>query len=139
MRKIGLVAMTGPERNRKHYAKYRDKRLAYNKKYYETYYPENAERIKRERRNRLYSITQEWFDNKLAEQNNCCAVCERQFTDTPHVDHDHKCCSSRRTCGKCNRGLLCTFCNVMIGMSKESEESLVKAIQYLKKYERTNE
>jgi hypothetical protein len=27
------------------------------------------------------------------------------------VDHDHRCCSGEKTCGRCLRGLLCRTCN----------------------------
>lgn len=41
-----------------------------------------------------------------------------------HIDHDH-------TTGKV-RGLLCHYCNIGIGMFKDKQELLEKAIQYLK-------
>ena len=126
-------------KRRKRYLENREQQLADNKAYYPTYYAKNCERIKRERRNRLHAITQEQLDQLLSEQNNCCAICQRPFEDTPHIDHDHRCCNERWTCGKCNRGLLCKDCNLGLGRMKDDSTILSNAIQYLKKYERTNE
>jgi len=55
----------------------------------------------------------------LDEQDNRCYLCQRKFgegkANTPHVDHDHSCCSGERTCGACIRGLACDNCNWGIG------------------------
>lgn len=73
-----------------------------------------------------------------AEQGDRCLICGNK----PHllvVDHDHKCCPQRhKTCGKCVRGLLCRSCNTLIGLAKESEEVLSKAIEYLQSYRKAN-
>ena len=34
-------------------------------------------------------------------------------------DHDHGCCLSNNTCGKCLRGTLCNSCNVALGRSRD--------------------
>lgn len=59
----------------------------------------------------------------LSEQDGMCAICG---TDTPNngrntfdVDHDHSCCPGHKSCGGCVRGLLCSLCNMVIGMYKE--------------------
>lgn len=68
---------------------------------------------------RQYSLTEEHLDQMLGEQNGCCALCFVEFSDKPAtrmgIDHDHRCCSGIKSCGKCVRGLLCHRCNVMIG------------------------
>lgn len=48
----------------------------------------------------------------LAEQGNACAVCGTGFSETvpPRIDHDHNCCPTAKTCGKCLRGILCPTC-----------------------------
>jgi hypothetical protein len=122
------------EKDRKRYEENRESELARNKKYYKTYYLENRDRIKAGYRTRWHGITQEQLDAKMAEQNNCCAVCLKPFEKTPHIDHNHKCCSVRRTCGKCNRGLLCDDCNLGLGRFKDDIEVLTRAIQYLNKH-----
>lgn len=48
-------------------------------------------------------------------------------------DHDHFCCDSPflQSCGKCFRGYICKTCNVGIGMLKDSQEVLHRAMTYL--------
>ena len=70
-----------------------------------------------------------------------CSICgdkERR----PHIDHDHSCCgptigkgATRRTCGQCVRGALCSQCNVGIGYFNDSVDKMQKAIAYLQKWE----
>lgn len=47
-----------------------------------------------------------------------------------YVDHDHKCCSGDKSCGKCVRGILCPGCNT--GMHYYDKEGWVdNAKEYL--------
>lgn len=98
------------------------------------YHRDNREKIAQRNRNRRHGITQDWFEVKVKEQDNRCAVCHKVFEMTPHIDHNHGCCPLLRSCDKCRRDFLCNSCNVMIGMSLESEEILQSAIQYVRKY-----
>ena len=76
-----------------------------------------------------YGITLEDYNNKLKEQGDVCAICK---SDKPggngdfYVDHNH-------TTGQV-RGLLCHWCNFMIGQSRENPEILSAGIDYLKKW-----
>ena len=59
----------------------------------------------------------------------------------PYTDHDHGCCDfnpsmSHPLCGKCNRGLVCFRCNVMLGSAGDSVEILLSAAAYLKRWKR---
>jgi hypothetical protein len=47
------------------------------------------------------------------------------------VDHDHNCCPSKKTCGKCIRGLLCMDCNRGLGYFRDDTARLDRAISYL--------
>lgn len=83
--------------------------------------------------NRLYKygVTEEDYQLKLLEQNYCCAICKIHLDGSTgvlsgHVDHDHT--------TKKIRGLLCGQCNVGLGHFYENEDSLLNAIQYLRKY-----
>jgi len=88
-----------------------------------------------------YGLTVEKFDEMLAAQGGRCAICR---TDKPggvggprgwHVDHDHTCCDTRkRSCGKCNRGVICTNCNHVLGNAKDDREILLAAVDYLDLY-----
>lgn len=82
-------------------------------------------------RKRKYGITLEEYEQLLISQNSCCAICKIHLdTSTTnlsgHVDHCHE-------TGKI-RGLLCGQCNVGLGHFYENEDSLLNAIQYLRKY-----
>lgn len=74
-----------------------------------------------------FNMTPEQYNAMLVSQNDRCAICPatepggraKRF----HVDHDH-------VTGKV-RGLLCSACNLAIGMMKDSPEILRKAATYL--------
>lgn len=79
-----------------------------------------------------YKITPDKFSEILKLQNNCCAICgKNQDMLVGHkkylcVDHCH-------VSGKV-RGLLCDSCNRALGLFKDSEIMLTKAIEYVKMY-----
>lgn len=58
-----------------------------------------------------------------AKQDNKCAICSEEFSNTPHTDHDHNTGSVR--------GLLCRTCNTGLGCFKDSLVALKNAIDYL--------
>jgi hypothetical protein len=116
---------------------YRDKAIAESKKYY----AEHPETIKAYHIKSTYGLEFEDYTKKLEEQGNCCAACGATSPGvvgrTWHVDHDHSCCSGKKkACGKCVRGLLCQPCNLILGMAKDSPETLRSLISYLEKYKR---
>lgn len=76
-----------------------------------------------------YGVTKEWYSEKLALQENACAICRRKFTASPHIDHDHSTGVAR--------GLLCYPCNSGLGQFLDSIESLENAISYLKSFSET--
>lgn len=80
-----------------------------------------------------FGLSIEQFNNLLREQHNQCASCGDAFTEKvrPLVDHDHSCCNSRKSCGKCIRGLLCRVCNNVLGIAQDSAHRLSCAVTYL--------
>lgn len=90
---------------------------------------------------RRYKITLEQYYEKLEEQGGGCALCGalehgRKYKGNISfsVDHDHKCCDTEYTCGKCVRGLLCNTCNTKIGAFENlfrDTEWLMKAKEYV--------
>jgi len=95
--------------------------------------------------NRQSSLTPEEYDAKLSAQNGRCAICGNVETNVHQgsgknyrlaVDHDHHCCSGRRSCGKCTRGLLCANCNTALAFVES--DRLAKALAYLAQYDRTS-
>lgn len=77
-----------------------------------------------------YGLTPEWYEEKLKEQDNRCAICGiyHEEIKRKRLDVDH-CHNSGRI-----RGLLCNRCNTGIGQLKDNKEILQNAISYLKKY-----
>lgn len=75
------------------------------------------------------------FENLISEQDNKCAICFQHETyinkrlnapNTLSVDHNH-------ITGKV-RELLCQKCNAVLGMSRESIEILLSAIDYIRRH-----
>jgi hypothetical protein len=73
-----------------------------------------------------YNVNVEWYEAKLKEQNNCCAICKNKQAGNKSyaVDHCHK---TEKV-----RGLLCDVCNRAIGMLNDDVNILQNAINYLK-------
>lgn len=103
-----------------------------------SYYMLNREVQKVKHRDNRHHIEPGWFDAKKAEQDNRCAICLKEFIDTPHIDHNHECCPPLKSCEKCRRDLLCGDCNLGLGRFKDDVEILERAIQYLKHHKESN-
>lgn len=86
----------------------------------------HPERRRASKRHSLYGLSARDFDALFLSQGRRCAICQtidpgrRSFA----VDHDH-------TTGRV-RGILCGRCNAVLGLAKESVETLARAIRYLK-------
>lgn len=126
--------------NRKYYESHKQEEKDRTKQYrkdnlekYKMWVEKNKNKIRSNSRRYEYNLLPEEFDFKLKDQNGKCALCFKVF-ENYDVDHDHSCCSHRKTCGKCNRGLLCHGCNTALGLFGESEEVLQRTIDYLKKW-----
>ena len=98
--------------------------------------PEHRRRKREAQIQRTYGISAAELDALLAAQGGVCAICQKPSRGRPngksrpdhvpslHVDHCH---STGRV-----RGLLCSPCNTMIGLSGEDPEVLLAAIEYLR-------
>jgi hypothetical protein len=87
------------------------------------------------RRKFHYGITSEQYQKIIREQNYSCSICNTKFSNeskntTAHIDHDH---ITNKV-----RGLLCGYCNCILGFSKDNTETLLNAIAYLTHHEVTN-
>ena len=107
--------------------KHKKKIKAKNKDYYKKY----KEKWKNYRLKKRYNITVADYNELLCQQKGCCAICGQKETSKNKwglcqlaVDHDHN-------TGKV-RGLLCTKCNLILGLAKDNIDILFKAINYLK-------
>lgn len=71
---------------------------------------------------KLYGMTLEQYDERVAAQGGRCAVCLVDC-DKPHVDHDH-------VTGEV-RGLLCSPCNTAIGLLQDNAAVMRRAVEYV--------
>lgn len=102
------------------------------------YYQKNKDKFKErskianaKRKFTKYGLTEEDYLKIWEEQNYVCAICKLS-DNTKHlkslpllIDHDHS--------TQIIRGLLCTQCNILLGMSKDDINILKNAIFYLTK------
>lgn len=107
-------------------ARHKEKRAEKNRKWAAA----NRERKNASRRKCVYGVTAEEYARMNAEQGGLCAICggtngEKQLA----VDHCHKTGIVRQ--------LLCGCCNTSLGGFRDSIELLLKAIEYLKRHQRT--
>jgi len=75
---------------------------------------------------KTHGLSPDEHDRLFIKQDGRCAICGIdvcEMTKPLYIDHDHD-------TGKI-RGLLCHYCNTMIGMSRDDPEVLVSAISYL--------
>lgn len=74
-----------------------------------------------------YGITKAQFDSLFSAQGSCCAVCKIADPGGKgwHLDHDHRTDKVR--------GILCSRCNVGLGMFRDNPALLEAAIGYLEK------
>ena len=107
-----------------------EKRKDYHKRYYKVYYILRKEEYKIKSREkhlrRRYGINSDIYNSILKEQNFKCLVCDcnlKELKRNPDIDHNHK-------TGEV-RGILCSNCNVAIGLLKEDTKLIKKALLYL--------
>lgn len=98
--------------------------------------PEYRAKVLSQQHKWKFGITTEEKEALLAAQGGVCASCgdgeSKGYGWT--TDHDHACCpGSRKSCGKCIRGILCTNCNLALGHAADSIERLEALIAYLKR------
>jgi hypothetical protein len=76
----------------------------------------------------MYGLTWDQYSELLAEQHGCCAICgvnEPGGKGDWHVDHCHG--------SSAVRGLLCSNCNVGLGMFADEAERLQAAANYVRR------
>ena len=92
----------------------------------------NPEAMKAHKRKHLYSISKEWYENKLVKQDYRCAGCHTHQKDLEYslcVDHCH-------TTDK-PRGLLCKPCNLALGNADDNPDTLRRLAQYAEETRQT--
>jgi len=113
----------------------------YDREYQRAWYQENREKVCEQRREIYRAKRKLLVKARLESQGNRCAICgtvapgERGW----HFDHDARCCKYRdvrRRCGGCERGILCSLCNVAIGMLQEDAQVMRAAADYIETWAR---
>lgn len=105
--------------------KYRDYRRQYDSN--ETNKKRKLEMQKHSRHLRQYGITLAEREELFKAQGSCCAICKSTSPGGRHgwhMDHDH-------VTNKL-RSLLCNHCNLMLGHCRDSIDTLLAAVEYLK-------
>ena len=97
--------------------------------------PENKRRRKNTELKKLYGITIEQYERIVLEQNNKCAICNKENIKLNHpthikqaslvVDHNHE--------TGFIRGLLCYTCNLAVGNLKDNLINAKSLVSYLEK------
>lgn len=84
----------------------------------------------------VYRLSFKRYTEILESQGGCAGGCGRYIEDSGNflsVDHDHSCCSGKKSCGQCIRGILCINCNSALGMVGDNIQVLENLINYLLK------
>lgn len=113
------------EQKKRHYEKYKEKARERSRKHY----AENKDQHRNSTMLRKYGITLEEYDKSRQAQNYRCALCGKHEDNNKQglvIDHCHKSTEVRK--------LLCTSCNVGLGMFKDNIDLLAKAMEYLKEH-----
>jgi len=82
-----------------------------------------------------YGLTREAFAAKLEAQGGHCPFCPPgSVPEIFVVDHDHRCCGSQWTCGKCVRDILCHRHNRALGIWDDDPAQLRAAADYIERH-----
>ena len=89
-----------------------------------------------------HRVSKSRWNQIFEKQGRRCAVCkctEPKGVKRKYwcIDHDRNCCPGVHSCGKCVRGILCSYCNRGLGSFQDNLESLKGAIDYLQGYKNT--
>lgn len=100
------------------------KQLSYTCKFCDKKIRSETKYDKRYHLKKNYGLTLDIFNSLLELQENKCAICKSEFTETniPHIDHCHKTGNIRE--------ILCRMCNMSLGMVKDDITILSTMIQY---------
>ena len=84
-----------------------------------------------DKRFRRYGVTEEWYNQKIVDQENSCGACgisKESYTRSRFFDVDH-CHETGRP-----RGLLCNRCNMVLGQVNDDTKILKGITRYLRRF-----
>lgn len=79
---------------------------------------------------RLYGVTPEWYDKKLAKQGGVCYICKRPERGPRRLAVDH--CHAT---GKV-RDLICSGCNTTLGRFQDRPDLILEMAKYLRRHQK---
>lgn len=91
--------------------------------------------IQKKAKRKAYGLSLEDWQSMYDAQGGKCKVCRKPFPGRITIDHDHTCCETVPTCGRCNKGLLCNTCNGGLGCFHDDIDLMQDGITYLRAYE----
>jgi hypothetical protein len=97
-------------------------------------HPEIKRVCEKNARLKAHKLSLDAYLIKVKIQENKCAICNNDFLAEPCIDHDHSCCSGRKSCGECVRGLLCRKCNAALGAFQDDLQILKAAADYIERW-----
>jgi len=110
-----------------YFAAYREANKERAREKAKAWYAANKDRALAADRLRKFGVTKEQVEALVERQGGACAICKARLSELPrkhvHVDHCH-------ATGQV-RGVLCHYCNVVLGCVKDSPERLRSAAAYL--------
>ena len=81
-----------------------------------------------------YGLSDEEQAALLEIQGGACAGCGKvpgRRAKRLAIDHDHRCCSGKSSCGRCVRGMLCHRCNDVLAHFRDDGDALRRLAEYL--------
>lgn len=84
---------------------------------------------------RKHGLTVEQKD-EIATYQGGCAICGHSEPSKKGwvVDHDHSCCEGEKSCPSCRRGIICSWCNMVLANAFDRPQILDAAIEYLARH-----
>lgn len=122
--------------------RWRDRHPEYSRLASANYRARNPERVKAAMVADKFArrgVTEARYLELLAAQGGGCAICGTTDPGASrfHIDHDHGCCPTDPSCGRCIRGVLCRGCNMALGIMADNPERLRAAADYIEKHGQT--
>lgn len=111
-----------------------EKRINNSTPEYQEYLAKRREQANFSRINSLYSLSQDEYDQMFIDQCGVCAICSKEETRTRNGKTLRLCIDHDAETGQI-RGLLCSRCNVAIGMMGHDPVLVSEAVNYLLKYQ----
>lgn len=106
------------------------------KEYQKQWRLKNARRVRSNKLKKTYGIDADDYDRMLLDQDHKCAICGGEET-VSHMTSQLKRALAIDHCHVTEkvRGLLCTACNTLLGNAKDDVDILLKAVEYLRRYQ----